>query len=78
MIDTGIGLSTDQLSARFKKSALDRGRVARERRAIREVARESRQFTPLLLSVLPSLSLSLLPLRRVYKINPFIVGRHDV
>lgn len=41
MIDTGIGLSTDQLSARFKKSALDRGRVARERRAIREVARES-------------------------------------
>lgn len=46
MIDTGIGLSTDQLSARFKKSALDRGRVARERRAIREVARESRQFTP--------------------------------
>lgn len=77
MIDTGIGLSTDQLSARFKKSALDRGRVARERRAIREVARESRQFTPLLFSALP-LSLSLLPLRRVYKINPFIVGRHDV
>lgn len=58
MIDTGIGLSTDQLSARFKKSALDRGRVARERRAIREVARESRQFTPLLLSALPPLSLS--------------------